>query len=345
MGIMNPQINLQLGKQKFQTRIDSAAGKNPIWNEYFEFELQQEDIDEAVLVVNCVDRNFFENTQLGSAEIPVRELTQHKLRGQSKWFQLTQLDHKLSQVLIWSSCRPHNINKDANDKLRQSPSRLHTANNLLQRLRLKSNHSLAQLINGGYQPALTQKVENLEPIEELDVPKTTLFMNQRNRSRLLTPFNYHTSKPMTPSSFELKNQQETVNPENALPPQIQGRPVTRIIRRIEGQQESRQRSRNQSSLVGCSCDFTKKTQIKILMPELIQTKEAMASSVKKLRPPNIPTPQPQPSAKISDIAHHFNPPLQSIQQNNRSRHEPLRKTWISNLTEQGSYQIMLRGFY
>jgi len=95
IGKMDPYTTVEIGKEKFKTKVQKKAGKTPHWNQTFIFNLEGK---EDALHVNVFDEELISDDHIGRVDIPLTKLV---ATNAAVWYQLIDRNdfHKVTGQL------------------------------------------------------------------------------------------------------------------------------------------------------------------------------------------------------------------------------------------------------
>ena len=100
-GKMDPFVKIKYMGQKFKTKVHNSGGKNPIWNETFDFRPSGMDTD---LEIAVLDEDVTTDDFIGSAVIKIRNLVTGN--GVKEWFTLMYKSKNAGQVYMETTFKP-----------------------------------------------------------------------------------------------------------------------------------------------------------------------------------------------------------------------------------------------
>ena len=98
---MDPFVKIKYMGQKFKTKTHNSGGKNPIWNETFDFRPSGMDTDIELIVM---DEDVTTDDFIGSCVIKIGNLVQNN--GVKEWFTLMYKSKNAGQVYIETTFKP-----------------------------------------------------------------------------------------------------------------------------------------------------------------------------------------------------------------------------------------------
>ena len=84
-GLNNPYVRVQLGRQKFKTKVLKKC-MNAKWDEEFSFRVN--DLDEELIVCVMDEDKFFHDDFVGQLKMPISLVFEEESKSLSSWFSL-----------------------------------------------------------------------------------------------------------------------------------------------------------------------------------------------------------------------------------------------------------------